>query len=102
MMTKTIINSLIGYGILVFVAGMVAGKYWTGYLLWLIPAGTVMTYIGVFFFFKATNLIDEFRKDKNDDVLTYFWNVLVLKFWTFVFMVWMIPMNITFFTEWKI
>jgi hypothetical protein len=71
-MTKTIINSLIGYGILVFVAGMVAGKYWTGYLLWLIPAWTVMTYIGAFFFFKTTNLIEEFRKDKNDDVLTYF------------------------------
>jgi hypothetical protein len=101
-MTKGKINRLIGYGILVFVVGFFAGQFWTPYLLWLIPIGTIMTFTGVFFFFKTTNLTDEFTKRKNDDVLTYFWNVLVLKLWTFMFMVWMITMNVVLLTEGKI
>jgi hypothetical protein len=98
-MTKRIINRLIGYGILVFVVGFFAGQFWTFYLQWLIPIGTIMTFTGVFFFFKTTNLTEEFTKDKNEDVLTYFWNVIVLKLWTFIFMLWMIPMNIALLTQ---
>jgi hypothetical protein len=93
---------LIGYGILVFVVGFFAGQLLTAYLQWLIPMGTAMTFIGVFFFFKTTNLTVEFSKKKDDDILTYFWNVIVLKIWTLVFMLWMIPMNIILLTQGRI
>ncbi len=84
---------MIGYGILVFVMGFSLGQI-VNYLLWLIPIGTLMTCTGVFFFFKMTNLSKEFTKDPSDDILTYFWNAIVLKLWTFIFMLWMISMNI--------
>lgn len=93
-MTKRIVNRLIGYGILVFVVGFFAGQLLTAYLQWLIPMGTAMTFIGVFFFFKTTNLTVEFSKNPGDDILTYFWNVIVLKLWVLIFILWMIPMNI--------
>lgn len=34
-------------------------------------------------------------EDSNDDILTYFWNVIVLKRWTYIFLVWLISMNLT-------
>lgn len=101
-MTRKTINKLIGFGILLFVIGVFVGRIWIHDLQWLIPIGTLMTITGVFFFFKTTNLNDEFTKDKNEDILTYFWNVIVLKFWTFIFMLWMIPMNIIFLLPGKI
>ena len=101
-MTKRIINKMIGYGILVFVVGFFAGQFLTTYLQWLIPIGTLMTFTGVFFYFKTTSLTEEFTKNRNDDVLTYFWNVIVLKLWTFIFMLWMIPMNIVLLTRGRI
>jgi hypothetical protein len=96
------INRLVGYGILVFVIGFFAGQFLIGYLQWLIPIGTIMTFTGAFFFFKTTSLNAEFTKDKDDDILTYFWDVIVLKLWTFIFMLWMIPMNIILFTRGRI
>jgi hypothetical protein len=97
--TKRVINRLIGYGILVFLIGFYTRQFLTENLQWLIPIGTLMTFTGVFFFFKTTNLTDEFTKNKNDDILTYFWNVIALKFWTFILILWMITMNITLFTH---
>src|SRR5690606_7540630 len=76
------INRLIGYGILVFLIGFVAGVNWIKYLQLLIPVGSLMTFFGVFYFLKQTNLQEEFRMNPKDDVLTYFWDVLVLKLWT--------------------
>jgi hypothetical protein len=88
------INSFIGYGILIFVTGFVTGMLWLRYLQLLMPLGSVITFTGVFLFFTKTNLTEQFRKDPRDHVLTYFWNVLVLKLWTFNFVVWMIAMNL--------
>lgn len=42
-----------------------------------------------------TDLTEQFKKNSNEDVMTYFWNVLVLKLWTFIFVLWMIVMNLT-------
>lgn len=94
MMTRKSITKLIGFGILLFVIGFFLGLFWIRYLQWLIPVGSVMTFAGVFLFFKVTNVIEEFAKDKSEDVLTYFWNTIVLKLWTLIFMLWMIPTNI--------
>lgn len=96
MMTMEIktINRLIGYGILVFVTGFFFGLFWIKYLQLLMPVGSLMTFIGVFFFFKDTKLSDQFTKNPKDDVLTYFWDVIVLKFWTFIFVLWMISMDL--------
>lgn len=101
-MTRKTITKLTGYGILIFVVGFFAGLFWINYIQWLIPVGTIMTFTGVFFFFRTTNLSDEFAWDKEEDLLTYFWNVVVLKFWTFIFILWMIPMNVLLLTRGKI
>ena len=87
------INRLIGYGILVFLIGFFLGVNWIKSLQLLIPIGSLMTVFGVFYFLKQTNLQGEFREDPKDDVLTYFWDVLVLKLWTCMFLIWMIVMN---------
>jgi hypothetical protein len=98
-MKKGRVNRLIGIGILIFVLGFFAGQFINAFLLWLIPIGSIMTFIGVFLYFKTTNLRDEFSFKQNDDLLTYFWNVIILKLWTFIFMLWMIPVNFTFLTQ---
>jgi hypothetical protein len=67
--------------------------YANKYLQLLIPIGSALTFTGVFYFFKDTNLAEQFRKDDNEDILTFFWNVVVLKLWTGIFIVWMIVMN---------
>jgi hypothetical protein len=94
-MKKNIINRLIGYGILIFLIGFIIGFFWVKYFQLLIPIGSLMTFIGVFYFFKETDLKIEFTKNKNDDILTYFWNVIVLKLWTLIFIIWMITLNLT-------
>jgi len=88
------INRLIGYGILVFLVGFL-GLHLIEYVQLLMPVGSLLTFIGVFFFFKDTKLSDQFRKEPGEDALTYFWNVIVLKLWTFIIVVWMISMNLT-------
>ncbi len=90
---------MIGFGILIFLIGFAVGLSWISYLQWLMPAGSIMTFTGVFFFFKTTNLQEEFARGRNEDFLTYFWNVLVLKIWTFIFMLWMISMNLMLLTR---
>ena len=80
---------LIGYGILIFVIGYIVGYAWVKPLQYLILLGTMMTYTGTIFFFKETDLKQEFKVEKGEDAMTYFWNKIVLKFWTFIFLVWM-------------
>jgi hypothetical protein len=66
------INRLIGYGILVFSVGFFVGLHWIKYLQFLMPIGSLMTFVGVFYFFKVTDLSKQFRKDPGEDVLTFF------------------------------
>ena len=87
------INRLIGYGILVFLIGLFLGVNWIKCVQLLIPIRSLMTFFGVFYFLKQTNIQEEFRMNPKDDVLTYFWDVLVLKLWTCMFLIWMIVMN---------
>ena len=51
-----------------------------------------MTFTGIFFFFKKTDLWAEFAFDDGDDFFTYFWDTLALKIWTTIFALWMIVM----------
>ncbi|UII27511.1 hypothetical protein LVD15_03505 [Fulvivirga maritima] len=97
-MERKTINRLIGYGILIFTVGYILGLTVSKYLQLLVVVGSLSTFVGIFYFFKPVKLRDEFRKDPNDDILTYFWNAIVLKFWTFIFFVWMIIMDIVLFT----
>jgi hypothetical protein len=92
------INALVGYGILVFVLGFFIGVYWFTWAQLLMPAGTLLTFTGVFLFFKHTNLATEFAITGSVDLLTYFWNVIALKWWTLVFVVWMMIMNFKLIT----
>jgi hypothetical protein len=94
-MTRKNINRLIGYGILVFVAGFAGGLAWSRYIQLLMPVGSIFTFIGVVYFLIDLDLNEEFpnaRMDDIDDVLRYFWNYIVLKFWTSIFVFWMIVM----------
>jgi hypothetical protein len=88
------ISRLIGYGILIFSIGFFAGLLWLNYFQLLIPIGSLMTFVGVFYFFRVADWNEEFRKDPKEDVLTFFWNAIVLKLWTFIFVVWMIMMDL--------
>lgn len=88
------ITQLVFYGILVFLVGFFFGKYWLEYFQWLIPFGSLMTFLGIYLFFAKTDLKGEFQFGSSDDVLTYFWNVLFLKFQTFIFAIWMIIMMV--------
>lgn len=86
------IRALVGCGILVFLFGFFGSTYWVENLQWLILIGSSMTLLGIYFFFKETDLFLEFSRNKNDDVLTYFWSKLALKIWTLIFAVWMVVM----------
>jgi len=100
-MPRSRINYLIGYGILIFLIGFFAGVHWLKYFQWLIFPGAIMTFFGIYFFFKYTDLAEKFapgKIDDLDDALTYFWNVVVLKLWTFIIAVWMIVMVIHLLT----
>ncbi len=78
-MTRPTINRLIGYGILVYIAGS-AGFIWSRLFDWLALIGIVMTFTGIIFYFKTTKREEMFPPAK-EGVLTYFWNVIVLKLW---------------------
>lgn len=97
--TPGIINRLIGYGILIFLIGFLVGVNLIKHVQLLIPFGSLMTFFGVFYFLRQTNLQEEFRMDPKDDALTYFWNVIVLKLWTCMFLIWMIVMNLMLITS---
>jgi hypothetical protein len=89
-----IINWTIGSGIIVFLTGFIIGIHWIKYFQILMSVGFLITSIGIFYFFKDTNLTEQFRKDRREDILTYFWNVLFFNVETFIFVVWMITMNL--------
>lgn len=89
-MKRVNINRLIGYGVLTFAVGYIVGYAWVKPLQYLILVGTLMTYSGIISFFKETDLNQEFKAEKGEDAMTYFWNRIVLKVWTFIFMVWML------------
>ncbi|MBL0745961.1 hypothetical protein [Chryseolinea lacunae] len=89
------INRLIGYGILLFLIGFFTGMFWIKYLQLLVPIGTLMTFTGIFFYFKEGHFATGFARGPKEDGLTYFWNTIVLKFWTFCFVIWMISANVT-------
>lgn len=93
-MNKKNITKLIGFGILIFLTGFVLSSFGVIAFQWLIPLGAIMNFLGIYFFFKSIDLGKEFEFKTGDDFLTYFWNVLVLKIWTFIFSVWMVIMII--------
>lgn len=93
-MKKQTINRLVGVGIILFLVGFFLGEYWMEGFHLLIPLGTVCTLTGIFYFFKTTDWVVEFTKDPQDDLITYFWNVLALKIWTFLLTLWMLVMCI--------
>jgi hypothetical protein len=81
---------------LTFSIGFFVGIFWIRYLQVLMPLGSISTFVGVFYYLRNTNMRTAFDKDPKDDILTYFWNVIVLKFWTFTFVIWMIIMDVNF------
>lgn len=93
-MSHKYINHLILYGILIFCVGFFLGIMWIRYLQLLIPVGSLMTLTGTIFYVKQTNLVEEFKKDEDEDILTYFWNTIVLKLWTIIFLLWMLFTNL--------
>lgn len=97
-MERKKINQLVGYGILIFLSGFFGGRFLHQFLQWLILLGSLMTFLGIYFFFKTVNLKTEFEFNQRDDFLTYFWNKLVLKLWTLIFTLWMIVMLIELLT----
>jgi len=94
-MTPQTTNRLIGYGILVFSIGFFVGVLWIRYVQLLMLFGSISTFLGVFYYLKNTNLAAEFAMNPKDDILTYFWNVIVLKLWTLTFVIWMLVMDLT-------
>ncbi|HEY0656048.1 MAG TPA: hypothetical protein VGD65_23095 [Chryseosolibacter sp.] len=98
-MRNSTINKLIGYGILIFALGFFLGIFLMKYLQMLMPVGSLITFIGVFYFFRKTDLNEQFRKDPTDDFLTYFWDVIVLKLWTAIFVIWMLVMDLVLLTK---
>lgn len=97
-------NNLIGYGeggILVFLFGFFAGTFWFKHFQWFILIGAGMTFLGIYLFFKKTDLRAEFALD-GDDFLNYFWNTLALKILTTIFALWMIVMVVILLTTGQI
>ncbi|MEP2671558.1 MAG: hypothetical protein ABJH04_21315 [Cyclobacteriaceae bacterium] len=85
--SKMTFGRLIGYGILVFWIGEF-GAIWIEFLSPIKLIGFAMTSYGIYVWFKTKRFADEFRYE-NEDVLTYFWNKIVLKLWTFILYTWM-------------
>lgn len=98
-MVNIIINKAILSGIIVFLLGFVIGSFWFSIFQWLIPVGTIITFLGVFYYLKTTDFEKEFEFKKGEGVLEYFWNVLALKIWTLIISLWMIFMNYMLITE---
>ena len=98
-MQRRTINRLIGYGILIFLFAFFMGTYGWKYLQWLILVGAGLTFLGIYFFFKTTDLSIEFAFKAGDDFLTYFWKVLALKIWTFILSLWMMVMIFELLTK---
>ena len=79
----------IGFGILIFFLGGF-GAYWLNSLVVLKLLGFLSTTYGIIKWFKATTLSEEFQKEEGEDLLTYFWNKILLQLWTFILYSWML------------
>jgi hypothetical protein len=94
-LTWKTINKLIGFGVLVFAMGYIAGIAWNRYFQLLIPVGFLMTQSGTILYLKYTNLKEEFKINPKESPLTYFWNVIVLKMWTIILLLMMAMVNLS-------
>ncbi|AYB33430.1 hypothetical protein D4L85_23825 [Chryseolinea soli] len=47
--------------------------------------GTAVSLYAVIQWLRTKGLADKFKKEKNEDALTYFWNKLVLRLWSGIF-----------------
>jgi len=84
------VTAVILFGSAIALMGYIIGHNWVQYFQWFIPLGTFIVFLGIYYFFKTVDLAKEFEFKDDDDFLAYFWNVLVLKIWTFIIFIWMI------------
>lgn len=96
-MKKNTFYILVSMGILLFFAGLIIRSVYQ--FVWLIPLATALTLTGIVQFFRVTDFRTEFIFDVRDDIMTYFWNVIVLKLWSFIFIVWMLAENFSMFIQ---
>lgn len=83
-------------GFLLFVAGNILIFFHLKSLEFVKVIGTAISIYGVIQWLRTKGLADKFKKEKNEDGLTYFWNKLVIRLWSGIFFAMMLLSTATY------
>ncbi len=69
-------------GFLLFLVGYILVFFELGLFEILKPIGTLISTYAIVQWLRTSGLGDKFKKEKEDDGLTYFWNKVVIRLWS--------------------
>jgi len=69
-------------GFLLFLIGYISVFFGLGLFESLKPIGTAISIYAIIQWFRASGLGDKFKREKDEDGLTYFWKKVVIRLWS--------------------
>jgi len=72
-------------GFLLFLVGDILIFFHLEFLGFVKVIGTAVSLYAVIQWLRSKGLANKFEKDKNEDILTYFWNKLATRLWSGIF-----------------
>jgi hypothetical protein len=83
-------------GFLLFLAGNTLGFFHLKSLEFVKVIGTAVSIYAAIQWLRSKDLANKFKKEKNEDDLTYFWNKLAIRIWSGIFFVIMLFSTATY------
>ena len=83
-------------GFLLFLVGTTSIFFHLQSLEFVKVIGTAISIYAVIQWLKSKDLADKFKKEKNEDSLTYFWNKIAIRLWSGIFFTIMIFSSATY------
>src|SRR5688572_22653328 len=81
-------------GFLIFLPGHVSILFKLDFLEFLKVIGTLVSSFALVQWLRLANMARKFRKEKNEDELTFFWNKIAIRIWSGIIFI------IMFFVTW--
>lgn len=86
-------------GVVVFFMGYTLMFISYGLFQFLEPIGTLISSIAIIKWLRKPGLREKFQRDEGEDGLTYFWNKLAIKLWSFILFLYMFFNSLFYFLQ---
>lgn len=86
-------------GFLLFLVGYISVFFDFGLFEFLKPIGTLISIYAIIQSLRVSGLGDKFKREKDEDELTYFWNKVVIQLWSGMLFIFMFLSSLTYLLQ---